>query len=565
MNPDRVIETAQQISRVLPDRQTRVLFANEKQTRVYDLLAEGLNPVNSLDLAQAVLGDQDLTDPKTRTRALSSARRVTEQIAAVLQNTPFALRDVYLPEGQNRFSHFAIVPKDPALLGGIPKSEEEHLSMDQLRDYSLRQISEFVEKKISGIYQQTPDVTPINLYRKVSSHISGRVPDEVFKKAIAASKSSVEETAKIGKQVLLFLMMKSIFKAAEHLLIEDKDIEEAVQATIAGVMNKLEISEYENQRYGVGMIIILTIRREMARYLAAKENVPLGWIDRGLIQAVFDITGSTSLDSIGNLAQAEQIRVISAICERTGILDSNLTNYFRVRQFNLDKNKVELAAGYDLDKAAFRSEEKKLIEEALHTLTSREMFVIRRRYGFEDLALGFVEGEEFTFEQIGGMLGVTDARIGQIEAKALRKLRHPKRANLLKRWFSPPAISLIQIRQPVFMLPWKPEVAGMPEGMEQYLSFQNPSDGLKKMLEDYPLIFSLVHDIPVSEIGFDQRLEDLLSRRRFKVIRPLLILPEYILAQYGYFYRSRSYKERQEIVREIKQRILEKIVELTRD
>jgi len=69
-----------------------------------------------------------------------------------------------------------------------------------------------------------------------------------------------------------------------------------------------------------------------------------------------------------------------------------------------------------------------LMEQAssvLKTLTPREEKIIKMRFGFED-------GSEHTLEQVGQTFGVTRERIRQIEAKALRKLRHPARSNRLR-------------------------------------------------------------------------------------------------------------------------------------
>ena len=60
------------------------------------------------------------------------------------------------------------------------------------------------------------------------------------------------------------------------------------------------------------------------------------------------------------------------------------------------------------------------LEEALCSLTDREKLVIRLRFGFE-------RGEPMTLEETGSIFGLTRERIRQIEAKALRKLRHPTR------------------------------------------------------------------------------------------------------------------------------------------
>ena len=65
------------------------------------------------------------------------------------------------------------------------------------------------------------------------------------------------------------------------------------------------------------------------------------------------------------------------------------------------------------------------IDDILLTLTEREEKVIRLRFGLED-------GKARTLEEVGQMFGVTRERIRQIEAKALRKLRHPSRSRKLK-------------------------------------------------------------------------------------------------------------------------------------
>ena len=69
------------------------------------------------------------------------------------------------------------------------------------------------------------------------------------------------------------------------------------------------------------------------------------------------------------------------------------------------------------------------IGEVLLTLTEREEKVIRLRFGLED-------GKSRTLEEVGQMFGVTRERIRQIEAKALRKLRHPSRSRKLKDYMS---------------------------------------------------------------------------------------------------------------------------------
>jgi RNA polymerase primary sigma factor len=76
------------------------------------------------------------------------------------------------------------------------------------------------------------------------------------------------------------------------------------------------------------------------------------------------------------------------------------------------------------DAAAFELLKEQL-EDVLDTLTEREENVLRLRFGLDD-------GRTRTLEEVGQVFGVTRERIRQIEAKALRKLRHPSRSKRLK-------------------------------------------------------------------------------------------------------------------------------------
>lgn len=68
---------------------------------------------------------------------------------------------------------------------------------------------------------------------------------------------------------------------------------------------------------------------------------------------------------------------------------------------------------------------KEQLDKVLHTLTPREEMVIKLRFGFDD-------GRPRTLEEVGAEFNITRERIRQIEAKALRKLRHQSRSKILR-------------------------------------------------------------------------------------------------------------------------------------
>ncbi|MFM0085284.1 sigma-70 family RNA polymerase sigma factor, partial [Paraburkholderia sediminicola] len=77
------------------------------------------------------------------------------------------------------------------------------------------------------------------------------------------------------------------------------------------------------------------------------------------------------------------------------------------------------------DDAALHASMRDAVSEALTTLTPREAKILRLRFGIES-------GRDHTLEELGQQFELTRERIRQIEAKALRKLRHPARSGRLK-------------------------------------------------------------------------------------------------------------------------------------
>ena len=82
----------------------------------------------------------------------------------------------------------------------------------------------------------------------------------------------------------------------------------------------------------------------------------------------------------------------------------------------------------DPEQVAIQSSLQGSLQEAMHWLKEEEKMVLKLRFG--------LEGEEsLSLEKVGTILGVSRGRIGQIQAKALRKLRHPSRSLPLRTYW----------------------------------------------------------------------------------------------------------------------------------
>jgi RNA polymerase primary sigma factor len=79
--------------------------------------------------------------------------------------------------------------------------------------------------------------------------------------------------------------------------------------------------------------------------------------------------------------------------------------------------------------SAYQSMLANKIEEVLATISPREARILRLRFGL-------INGRSYTLEEVGQKFGLTRERIRQIEGKALRRLRHPRRSRQLRDYLS---------------------------------------------------------------------------------------------------------------------------------
>lgn len=132
---------------------------------------------------------------------------------------------------------------------------------------------------------------------------------------------------------------------------------------------------------------------------------------------------------------------LDLIAKETGLPKETVEQCLMIRMYLLNSSSLDVPVGEEMDTPLVSlvpddnesnpEDEvtytllKEQLREVLSTLTEREQKVIRLRYGLDD-------GRQRTLEEVGKKFNVTRERIRQIEAKALRKLRHPSRSRKLK-------------------------------------------------------------------------------------------------------------------------------------
>lgn len=177
------------------------------------------------------------------------------------------------------------------------------------------------------------------------------------------------------------------------------------------------------------------------------------WIKQSISRAIADqgrmIRISAPMKETLNRLIREQRRIwreegtsldLHSVAERMGDLSPNVVmalNTFSVESLNrpVDAGEggtaefgdfVEDKTAGDIGNTAMAEELKQEVRNALNNLNPRERLVIKLRFGLEDY------GRPNTLEEVGKIMGVTKERVRQIEAKALRKLRHPKNSSRLR-------------------------------------------------------------------------------------------------------------------------------------
>ena len=272
---------------------------------------------------------------------------------------------------------------------------------------------------------------PVRMYLKEIGRVPLLSTERERELADIMTHSEDPEARRAAKDELVEANLRLVVSIAKRYVGKGMFFLDLIQEGNLGLMKAVEKFDY-TKGYKFSTYATWWIRQAVTRAIADQARTIR--IPVHMVETIHKVSrySRQMLQELGREATADEIG------EKMGMNADKVREIMKIAQ---DPVSLETPIGEEEDShlgdfiaddetptpvdAAAQNILREVIERELHTLTPREEYVIKLRFGLYD-------GRTRTLEEVGQKFNITRERIRQIEAKALRKLRHPSRARRLR-------------------------------------------------------------------------------------------------------------------------------------